>query len=314
MSVRPSTVSVRPVASGDAPAWKRMRAALWPDEDAQELAAEADQFIAGLVREPVAVLLAFDDGGTALGFAELSIRSHAEDCETDRVAYLEGWFVVEAARRRGVGGALVRAAEEWARAQGCSEFGSDALIDNEISARAHRALGFEQTCELRTFRKALSETPDARVSALIRDLGLQPHPEGGYFAEVFRSDARVATTDGRGERRALTTIYYLLAAGQVSRWHRVRSDEVWHFYEGAPLELLVVSSGAASFTPHSLTRHRLGPVLEQARPTYTVRAGDWQAARTTGAYTLVGCTVGPGFDFADFTMARDADGLPPLTW
>src|SRR4029078_10839422 len=87
-------------------------------------------------------------------FAELSIRSHAEDCITDRVAYLEGWYVEPSARRTGVCRALVGAAEEWARRQGCSEFGSCALIDNEVSARAHRALGFAQTAEIRCFRKS----------------------------------------------------------------------------------------------------------------------------------------------------------------
>src|SRR5688572_15604443 len=111
---------IRHAQPADAAGWARMRATLWPDEDAQELAAEVDRFFAGRLRDPVAVLLAFDDHGAAVGFAELSIRSCAEACETDRVAYLEGWYVVEDARRRGVGGALVRAAEQWARAQGCS--------------------------------------------------------------------------------------------------------------------------------------------------------------------------------------------------
>ncbi|MEX2157197.1 MAG: GNAT family N-acetyltransferase [Gemmatimonadales bacterium] len=110
---------------------------------------------AGELRMPLAVLLALDDAGKQLGFAELSIRAYAEDCVTDKVAYLEGWYVVPEARRRGVGRALVAAAEEWARGQGCTEFASDALLDNAPSAAAHRALGFVETVQIRCFRKVL---------------------------------------------------------------------------------------------------------------------------------------------------------------
>jgi len=133
-----------------------MRNALWPDHAAEWHAGEIAQYFAGALRMPLEVLLAVDDSGTAIGFAELSIRAYAEDCLTDRVAYLEGWYVVPDARRRGVGRALVEAAEAWARAQGCTEFGSDAVIDNEASAMAHRALGFVETVQIRCFRKALA--------------------------------------------------------------------------------------------------------------------------------------------------------------
>ena len=294
-------VHVRPIAEDDAAAWAQMRAALWPEEDAAELASEVDRFFAGGLPEPQAVLVA-SERGEVVGVAELSIRSRAEDCETDRVGYLEGWFVAPHARRQGVGRALMQAAEQWALAQGCREFASDALIDNEVSARAHLALGFAESAQLRCFRKPLAAAPpNARAAALVRELSLQPHPEGGHFAELFRSATGVRPADERGERPALTTIYYLLAAGEVSRWHRVRSDEVWHFYEGGPLELLVLSHDASR-----LTRHRLGAVRDGSRPTATVAAGDWQAARPLGDYALVGCTVGPGFDFADFQLARDA--------
>ena len=98
--------------------------------------------------------------GESETFAELSIRNYAEDCVTDRVGYLEGWYVEPGARRKGVGRALVEAAERWARAQGCLEFGSDALIDNEISAAAHRALGFEETAQIRCFLKTLAPTQE----------------------------------------------------------------------------------------------------------------------------------------------------------
>ena len=104
------------------------------------------------------VLLAEEPDGRAVGFVELSIRTYAEGCETDRVAFLEGWYVVPDARRRGVGRVLIAEAERWARDQGCSEFASDALLDNEVSANAHTALGFQETAQLRCFRKSLTET------------------------------------------------------------------------------------------------------------------------------------------------------------
>ena len=110
---------------------------------------------AGTLKNPLEVLLAVDEAGKTVGFAELSIRNYAEDCVTDRVAYLEGWYVEAAWRRSGVGKALVTAAEAWARAQGCTEFASDALLDNMTSAAAHLALGFEETEQIRCFKKNL---------------------------------------------------------------------------------------------------------------------------------------------------------------
>jgi predicted cupin superfamily sugar epimerase len=132
-----------------------------------------------------------------------------------------------------------------------------------------------------------------RAAELIAKLELEPHPEGGFYREIFRSARLVAPLDGRGPRAALTTIYFLLPAGIISRWHRVTSDEVWHLYEGGPLEVLSVDP---EFT--TLSRHK----LEQHTPVCTVAASHWQAARTLGDYALVGCTVGPGFDFEDFTI------------
>jgi len=140
---------------------------------------------------------------------------------------------------------------------------------------------------------------DPRAAHLISTLCLQPHPEGGHYREVFRSGSVVQPLDARPPRAALTTIYFLLAAGEVSRWHRVASDEAWTFYEGAVLELFSFDGQTRQGA-----RHRLHTVGEDARPVHVVPAGVWQAARTTGAYTLVGCTVGPGFDFADFEMPR----------
>lgn len=149
-------VSVRPAGPSDAPSWLRLRRALWPDGPEAEHRDAIARFFSGEAREPMAVLLAEDGEGRAVGLAELSIRAYAEGCRTDRVAYLEGWYVVPEARRRGVGRALIGAAEDWGRAQGCTEFASDAAPDNEVSAAAHRALGFVDVGLVRCFRKDLS--------------------------------------------------------------------------------------------------------------------------------------------------------------
>jgi uncharacterized protein len=144
-----------------------------------------------------------------------------------------------------------------------------------------------------------------RPAALIRELALVPHPEGGYFGEVYRSPTMVEPADGRGSRSALTTIYFLLPSGSVSRWHRVLSDEVWHFYEGAPLELWVASPDG-----NNVRHWRLGPLAPGQQPVQTVSAGCWQAARSAGDYSLVGCTVAPGFDYRDFALAADQPNAP----
>jgi aminoglycoside 6'-N-acetyltransferase I len=146
-------IEVRPVTHADAASWLVMRQDLWPEEGSTH-PGEIERYLAGRLKEPLEVLIA-TDAGSIVGFAELSIRTYAEDCVTDRVAFLEGWYVVPTARRKGVGRALVRAAEEWGRKQGCTEFASDALLDNDVSAAAHQALGFQETVQLRCFRKDL---------------------------------------------------------------------------------------------------------------------------------------------------------------
>jgi aminoglycoside 6'-N-acetyltransferase I len=138
----------------DAAAWLEMRRALWPEYGGSWHAGEIEDYFAGRLKMPLEVLIAESDG-RALGFAELFIRPYAEGCLTDRVAFLEGWYVVPDARGRGVGRALIRAAEDWARAQGCTEFASDAEIDNVDSAAAHKAMGFEEVAQIRAFRKLL---------------------------------------------------------------------------------------------------------------------------------------------------------------
>ena len=147
-------VSVRAARPEDRSAWETMRTELWPEEFPGEHRGEIEAFFAGeFPRWPWEGLIAEDDDGTPLGFAEVSIRPWAEGCRSHRVAYLEGWFVVAEARERGVGQALVAAAEAWGRDRGCTEFASDADAENDVSAAAHRALGFEDQGLVRCFRK-----------------------------------------------------------------------------------------------------------------------------------------------------------------
>jgi aminoglycoside 6'-N-acetyltransferase I len=131
-----------------------MRGALWP-LPAREHAGEIDRYFDGETRDPLEVLMAFDEHGRAIGLIELSIRAYAEGCDTDRVAFVEGWYVDPNARGNGVGAALVGAAEAWARSQGCTELGSDAEVENTDSAAAHRAVGFVETGVVRCFKKSL---------------------------------------------------------------------------------------------------------------------------------------------------------------
>ena len=127
---------------------------------------------------------------------------------------------------------------------------------------------------------------------IIQLLGLAPHPEGGHFRETFRD------APGDGDRAASTAIYYLLRQGEVSHWHYVDAVEIWHWYAGAPLELSTADGDSAPTTAV------LGMSLtEGQRPQAIVPAFYWQSARSLGAWTLVGCTVAPGFEFAGFEIA-----------
>jgi predicted cupin superfamily sugar epimerase len=145
---------------------------------------------------------------------------------------------------------------------------------------------------------------------VIESLGLRPHPEGGFFAETFRAEALPVALPGRGERSASTAIYFLLRAGDFSALHVVSSDEVWHHYAGDTLELHCFSEAGA---------HRsvqLGAGLERGeRPQHVVKHGELQAARVLPGphgFALCGCTVAPGFDFADFRMPKRSELLVTL--
>ncbi|MEO1038408.1 MAG: cupin domain-containing protein [Pseudomonadota bacterium] len=133
---------------------------------------------------------------------------------------------------------------------------------------------------------------DLGVNEIIRILKLEPHPEGGWYAETFRDGPG---PDGRSRG---TVIYFLLAADQVSVWHRVDAAEAWFWHAGGPLALTLSTDGETShFT-------RLGPDLRAGeRPHAVVPAGAWQTAESLGAWTLVSCTVAPGFEFEGFEMA-----------
>jgi uncharacterized protein len=132
------------------------------------------------------------------------------------------------------------------------------------------------------------------AAEIVRRLGLAPHPEGGHFRETFR-DRRAVD----GGRAASTAIYFLLARGERSHWHRIDAVEVWHFYAGAPLLLETAAAEGAA-----ITRVTLGPDLGAGeQPQAIVPAGAWQAAESVGAWTLVGCTVAPGFAFERFELA-----------
>ncbi len=129
---------------------------------------------------------------------------------------------------------------------------------------------------------------------IIARLGLAPHPEGGHFRETFR-DPR---TDAAG-RAASTAIYFLLRRGEISRWHTVDAVEIWHWHAGAPLELAIAPPPRGA-----ITRRRLGADLATGEePQIAIPAGHWQQARSLGDWTLVGCTVAPGFQFEGFVMA-----------
>ncbi|KAF2989603.1 cupin domain-containing protein [Methylocystis sp. MJC1] len=139
-----------------------------------------------------------------------------------------------------------------------------------------------------------------RLSAeeVARLLHLAPHPEGGFYRETFRDPRLIAG------RSASTAIYYLLPAGQISAWHRVDAAEIWHWHAGAPLALSLFENGRR-------TDIRLGAdLIGGDRPQGIVPAGVWQSAESLGAWTLVGCTVAPGFEFAHFEIAEP--GLIPL--
>lgn len=138
----------------------------------------------------------------------------------------------------------------------------------------------------------MNDIASMSAAEVIAALELQPHPEGGHYRETFRDPA---ATEGRSVG---TAIYFLLDVGEVSAWHRIAAAEIWHWYAGAPLVISISPNG------HDASAHHLGPEIARGqRPQFVVPGGYWQTATSLGAWTLVGCTVAPGFDFAQFEMA-----------
>lgn len=129
---------------------------------------------------------------------------------------------------------------------------------------------------------------------VIRLLGLQPHPEGGHYIETFRD----AATDANGRSRS-TAIYFLLRQGEVSHWHKVDAVETWHWHAGAPLKLRIAEAAGKPVQAIALGTD----LANGERPQGVVPAHWWQAAESLGAWTLVGCTVAPGFEFSGFELA-----------
>jgi aminoglycoside 6'-N-acetyltransferase I len=149
---------IRPARPSDLPSLTLLRTALWPESPAEEHAGELAVILAGkpLGVVPVTVFVAQDADGALLGFLEASLRSSDDGCDRAQpVGYVEGWYVVDQARRQGIGAALLRAAEDWARAQGCLEMASEAAIDNLLSHSVHEALGFSISSRSINFRKRL---------------------------------------------------------------------------------------------------------------------------------------------------------------
>jgi uncharacterized protein len=141
--------------------------------------------------------------------------------------------------------------------------------------------------------------PSGRAGELVQLLGLEPHPEGGWYREIHRSVHAVDPLDGRPSRQAMTSIDFLLAEGEHSAWHRVRSDEAWHLLEGGPLRLWLMSPRG------EVSAVELSTCDGVRTPRAVVPADWWQAAEPLGRFAYVGATVAPGFEFADFDFLRD---------
>ncbi len=140
---------------------------------------------------------------------------------------------------------------------------------------------------------------------IVEKLGLQPHPEGGYFKEIYRSEG-VIKNDSlpvaiEGERNYATGIYFLLPSGKFSAFHRIKQDEIWHYYKGSAICLHIISPNG-----EYATQIVGNDILNGEQPQFVVKAGDWFAATVVddNTYSLVGCTVAPGFDFDDFELAK----------
>ena len=144
-----------------------------------------------------------------------------------------------------------------------------------------------------------------KIQDLVKKLHLKSHPEGGFYRETYRSQGEIGELKNLeidGKRNYSTAIYFLLVKGNFSAWHRIKQDEVWHFYTGNPIRIHLISpSGEYSYFD-------LGLAFENGQePQYVVPARYWFASETLGEFSLVGCTVAPGFDFEDFELANSTE-------
>ncbi len=288
------------VSAEEGDQWVALRQKLW-QEGADTHASEVDAFLSGSAEHPEAVLVA-RDGGRVVGFAELAVRRFAEGCATDRVGYLEGWYVEETFRRRGVGRALVSAAEKWARQQGCRELASDASADNEVSVRAHLGCGFEDAGTVRCFRKRLDEEfaegdapGEVRAAALDVDRSV-PRPDARVGVPGLRK------VDLKKKLASFSDLWSPRIVGQVNDVHvklaKLRGEFPWHRHEGED-ELFLVLEGRLRLEFHDRevwlapgemvivprgTEHR--PVAEEevhvllVEPAGTLNTGDVRNERT----------------------------------
>ena len=146
-------------------------------------------------------------------------------------------------------------------------------------------------------KKIIMQAISQKLDNLISKYSMQKHPEGGFFAETFRSETSLISPMNSESRSALTDIYYMLKKDEISRFHKVIHDEIWNFYEGSPLKLF-------KYDGKKVSEYMIGPNCNDGYKV-VIEGGSYQAAISTGDYSLVGCTVAPGFDFADFSFLED---------
>lgn len=210
------TVTVRPLTPTETDQWLALRRKLWPDTPIPAHLAEMEAMLAD--PEQYAVFVGVDDEGQINGFVEVSLRPCAEGCTTRPVGYIEGWFVEESVRGRGIGRALIDAAEEWARARGCRELASDADIGNEAGQQAHRALGFEEVGRNVHYRRSISPPPETESLPTLAPVREERPPVlavGVDLIEIPRVERALSRYGERFLRRVFTPAEVIYSRGRV---------------------------------------------------------------------------------------------------